>query len=343
MIHTYITLDFLQTFFEAEPKIFLLENDQIWLQMYHLLAKADFQRYLDVLPEELVKQSQKDKLGIHSKELLKILVDHYYSDRRLDIKELKECRHIEPFSYIFSKSDKNSYKNLGYYSCDSYSEKVQINLLLKKKTLSISKVKEINRLKNWDELNRYVLPFHSMIVADNYLLTEISSVSKYLKTLLSNNKHVTHLTLVANLLINKDNKRRNGDNNEVIIEKRQKAENSFNEICKNLIELNVKVSIILFNHSNEFHDRIIITNCQILTSGNSLHNYFYINGTSKLNSPTLLSIASLVNRQDEFSYSIFANQILSLFKDKIASESYVKFGNPENNPLFMLKSPNAIK
>ncbi len=94
-------------------------------------------------------------------------------------------------------------------------------------------------------------------------------------------------------------------------------------------------SVAILDDSSSFHDRVIITNSQFLTSGNSFGHYFDSQKNIKLRSPTILNLNSHACIYNDTKWSEIASRMLETIKGLVGKPSTTKIGNPLANPLLI--------
>jgi|GEM_PF-4000840 len=295
-ITSFLSEGFLKEFIETFPRDFFADEFLASVALYRFL-----ERHTDVT---LGGNKEEYSNLIQSDGLVRNLIDRYlqgddsvkFQDWEKDTLPSNE----KPFNFFFLTSSKSelssklSQRGLSNYQLTNTKT---LNQITGYEAIPVTNNPSFsNRLNSWGDLKKKLLPFHSLVIVDNYLLTQpnnytnpvIDSVIPLFTELLSFEKSQEtkiYLTLVC-FHQYKRGKRNNGESHndwnsretnrkseciKLIIDL---ADNIKNYLDRHFIDSNIfEYSVVILDDSSAFHDRIIITNSQFLTSGNSFGHY----------------------------------------------------------------------
>jgi hypothetical protein len=329
-IKSFLSEGFLEEFHKKFPRDFFSDEFAASTALYHFLAKHD-----DVVlggeKKDYADLVQSDGLG-------RILIDKYLQGDdtvvfdQWETKELPTRRKPFPFYFLSSQHNQLKKDKLDPEGLPSYqlSNPASLHQFIGYEAIPVTKESNYpNRLQSWKDLKGKLLPFNSVIIIDNYLLTnklQSEVTVRMIEKLLRSNEVIRHITLVFSAIDSR--KGWTIDKAVKIIEG--------SRIGKG------KLSIVRLNSTQLFHDRLFITNSQFMTSGSSFNTFESSFNTSsdkeedkKPDNPTILNLNSHACTYGGNKWSDIATQTLTFLKKLIENESNreIKKWDPSENPL----------
>lgn len=323
-ITSFLSEGFLKEFIETFPRDFFADEFLASVALYRFL-----ERHTDVT---LGGNKEEYSNLIQSDGLVRNLIDRYlqgddsvkFQDWERDTLPSNE----KPFSFFFLMSSKSELSSqLSQRGLPNYP---LTNAKLLKQITGYEAIPVTNnpnfsnRLNSWRDLKKKLLPFHSLVIVDNYLFANPwqtkSAISMVENLLPFNPVDITFIYFEDSYKDKSIPKIHTWNEIEKLLN------NSKFDSLKN-------ASVIKLNSRSSFHDRVIITNSQFITSGNSFNNYFDANGSVKLNSPTILNLNSHACIYNDTKWSEIASQMLETIKGLVSNSSTTKIGAPLTNPL----------
>ena len=325
-INSFLSEGFLKEFIEDFPRDFFSDEFPASIALY---------RFLDKHTDVALSGKKEDYIDlIQTDGLVRNLIDRYLQgDDSVKFKDWEKedlPSNAKPFPFFFLTSLNNTLKNqLDQKGLPSYQLKNTQTLkqITGYEAIPVTTNSNFsNRLSSWSDLKGKLLPFHSLVMVDNYLFANpwqskatVSMIEKILGLPISL-VHITFIYFEDRYQHNKISKNHTW--------------NEINELLESSrILKQVKISVVKLNSSADFHDRVFITNSQFITSGNSFSNYFRPNGEIKLKCPTILNLNSHACAYNDILWSEIAIQMLETLKKLIKDSSTPMKGNPLDNPL----------
>lgn len=210
--------------------------------------------------------------------------------------EQKQKNYIRKNSFVFGFNNGfiNAFRNLILFD--------------KNKVLFVRKEENLRTLKNWRDLDKFVLPTKEIFITDRYLLDDLNLFSynlyPLLESLLSNSKQDVQITLYSR------------KNNISAKEIYSKIKTEF--LDKLDLRIMLKVTLAIEKRFLE-HDRFILTDYLIYSSGDSL-NYFKSGGSLHTRGTTL-TIHTIESIETVENFKVYL-EILHLQELKSDSETF---------------------
>ena len=355
-ISSFLSEGFLKEFIEDFPRDFFSDEFPASIAIY---------RFLDKHTDVALSGKKEDYVDlIQTDGLVRNLINRYLQgDDSVKFKDWEKelPPNAKPFPFFFLTSLNNTLKtHLNQEGLPSYQLKNTQTLkqITGYEAIPVTTNSNFsNRLSSWEDLKGKLLPFHSLVMVDNYLLSQANkhanpvqdSIIPLLRSIMEGsglNEKKIYITLICFHQYKKGKYEGKSDNDWEKKEKKKKE-----ELIKKTITLSSDIkenldchftnsnlfdySVAILDDSSSFHDRIIITNGQFLTSGNSFGHYFNSKGKIKLKSPTILNLNSHACTYNDTKWSEIATQMLETLKMLIKDSSTTKVGNPLDNPLLV--------
>lgn len=336
----YLSEKFLDEFLENRPRDILSVDYLAWIRLYQFLSTSYSTITLHNDPAHFAKWITEDGL-------IRILVDKYLqgnSDILFDKWETKA--QLSAFAYYLLHSSKNELKN-NLLQSGLPTLQNQDSICLERMT-GYEAIPVHNgtfgRMNSWSDLKNRLLPFHSMVVVDNYLLQNSSSIVNFLKNILTQNSPfsaVTNVVLIGSTREGPFN--RNRETQQTYDQRVSRALSDVKIIIQSIqraISTHYKNNqpftchFIVLDDTGKFHDRLLFTNAQFLTSGNSFGNYFDNSGQVKMKSPTILNLYSYACTHSNTPWAEIGFEMLKTLRiliQRLPSDNIV--GDPLNNLL----------
>lgn len=331
-INSFLSEGFLKEFVETFPRDFFADE---------FLASVALYRFLERHTDLTLSGKKEDYAHLVKTDgLVRNTIDRYLQgDDSVKFQDWEKDAlpsNAKLFSFFFLTSSKSelsfqlTQKGLPNYQLTNTQTLKQITGY---EAITVTKNHDFsNRLGSWSHLKEKLLPFHSLVIVDNYLFANpwqskatIDMVEAILE--MPNFAHITFIYF-------EDRYKDRGKVNKTHTWKEIKTLLKDSQI----LEHPEKISVVKLNSSSDFHDRVLITNSQFLTSGNSFNNFFYPDGTIKLNCPTILNLNSHACIYNDTKWSEIAVQMLKTLKkliepEPLSTKPTIQLGDPFKNPL----------
>jgi hypothetical protein len=286
-IVSYLSEGFLQEFIDTFPRDFFSDDFLPNTELYH---------FLDKHTEVILGGKEEDYSELVKTDgLTRNLIDRYFQGddsvkfENWNIENFSCSSKCFKFGFLASKfSFLNSELNkLGYTTYQIKNHK-NLKKVIGYEAIPVTNNTDIlNRLQSWESLNEKLLPFNSILIVDNYLFTsptQAISTIRMTQSLLSGFKGKIFLTFIYS-----SEKYHDNSTNQNLVHRWQ----DIKFLIENAqFESLVEVSVIKMHRQSTFHDRTIITNSQLIVSGNSFSNFFDSENTIIIKSPTILNVNS---------------------------------------------------
>lgn len=319
-INSFLSEGFLKEFVETFPRDFFADE---------FLASVALYRFLERHTDLTLFGNKEDYAHlVESHILVRNTIERYYqgddSVKFHDWEKEASLLNQQSFSFFFLASLKNdltnqlSQKGLPNYQLGNVKALKQITGY---EAIPVSNNPDFsNRLNSWGDLKKKLLPFHSLVIVDNYLFANPWQ-SKATISMIEEILGIPTFPICITFIYFED-------------KLNYHTWNEIETLLKNSRILNqVKISVVKLKSKSNFHDRVIITNSQFITSGNSFSNYFGANGIAKLTSPTILNLNSHACIYNDTKWAEIASQMLEAIKGLVSKSSETKIGTPLTNPL----------
>jgi len=327
-INSFLSEGFLKEFIEDFPRDFFSDEFPASIAIY---------RFLDKHTDVALSGEKGDYIDlIQTDGLVRNLIDRYLQgDDSVKFKDWEKEElpsNAKPFPFFFLTSLNNALKTQlnqkGLPSCQLKNTQTLKQITGYEAIPVTTNSNFSNRLSSWSDLKGKLLPFHSLVIVDNYLFVnpwQSKATISMIEKMLGIPTPPIHIAFIYFEDKYKDRK----------ISKDHKWDEIKKLLESSKILNQVEISVVKLNSSSDFHDRVFITNSQFVTSGNSFSNYFKPNGEIGLKSPTIVNLNSHICTYNDTKWSEIATQMLETLKMLIQNSSTTKVGNPLDNPLLI--------
>ena len=269
-----------------------------------------------------------------------------------DKEKMKEEMNKHPFQFFFTSSQENIDDSIikgGFPVYNSSNSLVLSSKFSNLESLPVSKNKKTTTLTNWRELTEKLLPFHTLTIVDNYLFSSewaIRNSTMPLIRSIAQSVQIDTCFYLSLFFCEEEMKEKKDGKSISVLDKNGKKiyqnniDDIYDKVRSELIDVlkdanKFKLSIIRLNKSSDFHDRVIFTNSQFMTSGNSFSSYFKGFSGVNLLSPTILTIFPLIGETQKGIWGEIAFEILAYLHSLLESTNKPTIvGEPlENNKL----------
>ena len=288
---SYIDEEFLEAFFNLKPTDMEADGEEveIWRHWKNFLQnKTDIDytgkiNFVDLAYESLMTQIFNDRLQ----------GDNYLqiNSGKLEKTSAKELvtEATKP-TFIFRNNLQNpelTEANTGICCITGATFYEKWQHYFKPRSFAVSKNPINNRLEKWSDLFfTYRYPSNAFVIVDNYVLSYEPNIKHNLLRLLKEVLYTSKFVKTEiDMIIVCENFYKEIDDREVGIDKLYKEITGY---LRNASFLNVNLCIV----KAKYHDRIILSNNFVITSGNSF-NYFRYDGTTALPENTTLKLTPL--------------------------------------------------
>lgn len=299
-IESFLSKGFLQEFIETFPHDYFSDDFLPNIELYRFLNyHTDI-----VLGGEKIDYNEL----IQTDGLTRNLIDRYLQgDSSVKIENwnatsISENRKIFKFGFLSSLDNvfNSELNEIGFATYQLGIDKNPKKIINYEAILVTDDDSVTNRLESWESLNDKLLPFNSIIIVDNYLfssLMQTNATFSMIKSLLLNRSSYIYLTFVYQ-----------DDDNLGWSKIKDAIENEE-------FDSNIEISVLKIHKKSTFHDRIIITNSQLIVAGNSFNNFLDKNNNVILKSPTILNLNSHACTFNNNNWSEIAKSLLQTLKN----------------------------
>ena len=344
MISLVLDMKFLEAYLNMQPSDPLSEDHYNWLSFYRFLMSHEHYQVITCNKGKEIS-SYNFKLLLNQlrdpeareeffQEVRKVSSQFYTYNPEYPYKAKIENPHSLFFMECSAKESTSLSKH-GYLFISSLNFYQTWPKLLSDHNLTVSphSKKQSHYLKSWEDITSYTLPCNEILIVDPYLAINMSQVRDnilpLLKSILNPQVQITELTLiysskkVRNILGEIDN----------LMEPRilkKELESYFSTLHPHTIN----IRIIKSDSDKDLHDRMVITNYFVLSSGRSFQFFKTSKGGSnkpRISHKTTIQISYLVNPEQLNGIKVVLNSLRRVIDRTPAIEAGIQLKTGKNN------------
>ncbi|GAB3691695.1 hypothetical protein GCM10027592_09920 [Spirosoma flavus] len=340
---SYLSKYFLEEYINNRPDSTLINDYRNWLELYCFISKRHYSDLVISGSKELfTKLSQNPLEGIDP--LIRILLNQYSEgqsnisfdewDTNINYANLNTTRNNFDYYFLHSSNQVEETKIRRRGKPTMCNNLQNLEKLMFYESIPVSRDTSVSGLNDWNDLGRRIIPFHSVIIYDNYLF-DIDENNGYTDNKQQIQEMINAITVNASTDCKVDITiifyHCAYKNNRFDRVKISYINNILTQLNSTILQSNF--SAVIMDRPSRFHDRMIITNSQLITSGNSFSSYFDNAGALAIKSPTLLHFFSLISSQNNTVWADIAKNFVTSIKSEINDISIKQPRNIFNDPL----------